>query len=99
MSHTLPKTEQYSLADQMRRASRSICANLAEGFAKHHSSNAEFKRFIAMAIGSSNEMIVWLDFCIDLKYTDEKVALPLKQEYTEIGKMLYKLSQNWISRK
>ncbi len=52
-----------------------------------------------MAIGSSNEMIVWLDFCIDLKYTDEKVALPLKQEYTEIGKMLYKLSQNWISRK
>ncbi len=82
----------------MRRASRSICANLAEGFSKHHSSDAEFKRFISMAIGSSNEMIVWMDFCSDFKYADTTKITELKQEYTELGKMLYKLSKNWVTR-
>ncbi|HEY8190682.1 MAG TPA: four helix bundle protein, partial [Micavibrio sp.] len=55
-----PKIEQFALADQIRRASKSICANIAEGFAKHYSSNQEFRRFLSMAIGSSDEMTVWL---------------------------------------
>ena len=38
-----PKVEQYGLADQVRRASKSICANLAEGYGKRRSSVAEFK--------------------------------------------------------
>ena len=41
-----PKEEQYGLADQMRRASKSICANLAEGYAKRAASNAEFNVFL-----------------------------------------------------
>lgn len=36
-----PRIEQYALADQMRRASKSVCANIAEGFARHHGSAAE----------------------------------------------------------
>ena len=51
-----PKVEQYGLADQVRRASKSICANLAEGFAKWHGSAPEFRRYVHMAIGSADEM-------------------------------------------
>ncbi len=42
-----PKVEQFGgLADQMRRASKSICGNIAEGFGKQRRSNAEFKRYL-----------------------------------------------------
>jgi four helix bundle protein len=58
-SLNFPAVEQHALADQVRRASKSICANLAEGFAKQYST-AEFKRFILMSIGSSDEMRVWI---------------------------------------
>ncbi|WP_244508299.1 MULTISPECIES: four helix bundle protein [unclassified Mesorhizobium] len=51
-----PKIEQYALADQMRRSSKAICANLAEGFAKQTHSRPEFARFISMALGSCSEM-------------------------------------------
>src|SRR5580704_12465663 len=54
-----PKIEQFGgLADQMRRASKSICGNLAEGFGKQRQSNAEFKRYLLMAVGSADEMQV-----------------------------------------
>jgi four helix bundle protein len=51
-----PKIEQYALADQVRRASKAICANLAEGFAKQRRSSAEYRRFLQMAIGSADEI-------------------------------------------
>ena len=66
-----PKLEQYALADQLRRASKSICANIAEGFARQKRSKAEFKRFLQMALGSSDEMRVWLRYSLDLGYIDE----------------------------
>lgn len=92
-----PKIEQYDLASQIRRASKSICANIAEGFAKHYHSKKEFQRFLAIALGSSNEMIVWIEFTKDLGYVSEDLTLTFKQEYIEIGKMLYSLSKNWKS--
>jgi 23S rRNA-intervening sequence protein len=46
-----PDIEQRALADQIRRASKSICANLAEGFGKQSHSNAEFRRFIRNGVG------------------------------------------------
>ena len=66
-----PRIEQRALADQIRRASKSICANIAEGFAKQGASAAEFKRYLAMAIGSADEMRVWARYCLDLGYIDE----------------------------
>ena len=45
-----PQIEQYALADQLRRSSKGICANVAEGFGKQSHSVAEFMRFIHMAI-------------------------------------------------
>jgi four helix bundle protein len=88
-----PRFEQYGLADQVRRASKGICANLAEGFAKQVLSKAEFKRFLVMAIGSSDEMRVWLRYCFDLGYIDKKEWEHWRSEYQQIAKMLHKLRQ------
>src|ERR1700750_2785562 len=83
-----PKIEQFALADQIRRASKSICANLAEGFAKQRASKAEFKRFISMALGSANETIVWIRYARELGYIPLEQSDRWKIEYESIAKML-----------
>ena len=55
-----PKHEQSELARQLRRASKSVCANIAEGFAKQRTSSAEFGRYLSIGIGSADEMRVWI---------------------------------------
>jgi four helix bundle protein len=90
-----PQNEQYGLADQLRRASKSICANVAEGFGKRSQSVAEFKRFVMMAIGSCDEMRVWLRYCLDLGYIDEGRWQAWREEYKEIAKMLQGLHRSW----
>ena len=87
----LPKIEQYALGDQVRRASKSVCANIAEGFGKQRQSAAEFKRFIMMAMGSADEMRVWSRYCYDLGYIDEQTWRHWRDEYQEIAKMLHGL--------
>jgi four helix bundle protein len=88
VSLTFPDIERYALADQIRRASKSVCANLAEGFAKQVSSPAEFRRFILMALGSADEMRLWSRYCLDLGYIDEDCRQVWRDEYQEIAKML-----------
>ena len=83
-----PQIEQYALANQIRRASKSICANIAEGFAKQRSSKAEFKRFLQMGLGSANEMLVWLQYCKELNYISEKDFSDWYSEYESVCKML-----------
>ena len=75
-----PKIEQHGLADQIRRASKSICGNIAEGFGKQRRSSAEFKRYLLMAIGSADEMQVWLRYCCDLEYVDQKMSAAWRDE-------------------
>ncbi len=90
-----PKLEQYELARQMRRASKSICANIAEGFGKQSISAAEFKRFLSMAIGSADEMRVWIRYSLDLGYINEAQSINWNESYTEIAKMLNGLHSKW----
>ena len=87
-SLAFPQVEQYALADQIRRASKGICANLAEGFGKQTHSKAEFRRFIYIAIGSADEMRVWLRYCFDLGYIQEQQWQTWRDEYETIVKML-----------
>ena len=93
-----PPLEQRALGDQIRRASKSICANLAEGFAKQGHSAAEFKRYVLIAIGSSDEMRVWVRYCLDLGYIDEATWQRWRDEYQEISKMLQGLWGKWQRR-
>jgi four helix bundle protein len=90
-----PEIERFGLAEQMRRASRSICANLAEGFARQRQSSPEFKRFLSMSIGSSDEMKVWLMFSRDLGYLDAGEVERLREAYTIVAKMLTGLADRW----
>lgn len=94
-SLTLPKAEQFALADQMRRASKSICANIAEGFGRQRASSAEFRRFLTIAIGSCDEMQVWTRYAFDLGYVAEETTGAWKREYVELAKMLRGLSESW----
>jgi four helix bundle protein len=80
------------LADQMRRASKSICSNLAEGYGRQKQSKAEFKRFLWMAIGSSDEMRVWARYALDLGYVDEQAWRGWRDEYQIISKQLQVLA-------
>ena len=94
-----PKIEQFAgLADQMRRASKSICGNIAEGFGKQRRSNAEFKRYLLMAIGSADEMQVWLKYCSDLGYVDQEACAQWRDEYRQIARMLQGLYTRWRAR-
>lgn len=88
VSKNFPDDEIYSLTSQIRRASKSICANLSEGFAKQNYSKAEFKRFVVMSIGSCSEVLVWSDYCKDLNYINVEIWKKWNIEYQEILKML-----------
>jgi four helix bundle protein len=93
-----PKIEQHGLADQIRRASKSICGNIAEGFGKQRRSGAEFKRYLLVAIGSADEMQVWLRYCSDLEYVDRAACERWRDEYRQIARMLQGLYTKWSAR-
>jgi four helix bundle protein len=91
-----PELEQRALADQVRRASKSVCANLVEGFAKQVQSKAEFRRFIVMAIGPADEMRLWSHYCFDLGYVDEETWRRWRDDYQEITRMLHGLAREAV---
>ena len=91
----LPRIEQFALADQLRRSSKSVCANLVEGFAKQSRSAAEYRRYLTVAIGSSDETQLWLRYCVDLGYVEEVVGRRWIADYVEISKMLQGLHASW----
>ena len=90
MSEGFPERERYAMEDQIRRAAVSIPMNIAEGYGKQESA-AEFKRYLRMAMGSSNEVSVLLDFAKDLGYLEEEKHSQMHAKYEEIGKMLHGL--------
>ena len=88
VSLDLPQIEQFALGDQIRRASKSICATIAEGFVKQAHSKAEFKRYLFMALGSAEEMRIWSRYALDLGYITEDQWQHWRDEYQGIAKML-----------
>ena len=87
---TFPKEEMYGIISQLRRAATSIPLNIAEGYAKKESQE-EFRRFLMIALGSSDEVQVLLDFAKDLEYMQESTYEKAKGEYEAISKMLHTL--------
>ena len=93
-SLSFPAIEQQGLADQVRRSSKGICANIAEGVGKQAFSPAECRRFLAIAIGSADEMRVWLRYALDLGYVDEPVWQRWRDAYQDIARMLQGLRRS-----
>ena len=94
LTKEFPEHEKYEIGSQMRRATLSIPLNIAEGYGKK-SSSKDFIRFLSIALGSSNEVMVLIDFIKDLGYIDEKNHKELISQYDVVGKRIYKLMNSW----
>jgi four helix bundle protein len=86
-SKSFPREERYSLTDQIRRSSRSVAANVAEGFRKRRYPNM-FVSKMADADSEAAETQVWLDFACDCGYMSQKRHDELISGYEDVGKML-----------
>ena len=93
ITRTFPEIERYDITSQIRRCSKSVPTNIAEGYGRR--SKEEFRRFLKISLGSCNELQVHLDFCKDLKYIKEEIYNELSKENDEIGRMLNATMQKW----
>ena len=85
----IPKIEQYGgIADQLRRSSKSIPANIVEGYGKSPFYKNDFKKMLIYALGSCDETQLWIEMSKDLGYLNENEYLIHKQDYQHIGRML-----------
>jgi four helix bundle protein len=78
-----PKEETYSLTDQIRRSSRSVCANITEAWRKRRY-EAAFVSKLNDAETEAAETQTWLQFAVKCEYIDRDEAAKLYQEYDEI---------------
>jgi four helix bundle protein len=88
-----PSEERYSLIDQIRRSSRSVCANLREAWAKRRY-EAHFISKLTDADGENSETETWLDFALDCGYLSPDDHSRLREECRQIGAMLGKMLNN-----
>jgi four helix bundle protein len=89
-----PEYEDRDLVQQMRRASKSIPSNIAEGFSKRRSAK-DFKLYLAHALGSANELLVHLRVAQELGYIRQEEATGLTEGYSIICRQMNRLIQKW----
>jgi four helix bundle protein len=97
LSKKFPKEETYSLTDQIRRSSRSVCANLAEAFRKRRYPKS-FVSKLSDCESESAETQVWLDFSLRCKYLIETEHFELNETYENIIGKIVTMSlhpENW----
>ncbi len=87
VSKDWPPEEKYSLTDQIRRSSRSVCSNLREAWAKRRY-EAHFISKLTDSDGENSETDTWLDFAHDCSYLNEEDYKRLTGKCSEVGKML-----------
>ena len=89
ISKSFPREEVYGLTSQLRRATVSIGANIAEGCGRR--SDGEFVRFLQIARGSSSEVEHHLLLARDLKFMPQSVYADLERKLAEVQRMLTSL--------
>lgn len=87
LSKSFPKEEKYSLTDQIRRSSRSVCACIAESYRKRKY-QAHFISKLSDADMENSETHVWLEFTFSCDYIERVTHERLVSEVIEIGKLL-----------
>jgi four helix bundle protein len=92
LADQLPQRQQYSLGEQLRRASLSVSTNLAEGTGRE--TNADRRRFYIMARGSAYECASILRVAYDCKYISETTFLHHRREAYELSAIISKVIQN-----
>ena len=96
LARNFPKEEKYSLTDQIIRSSRSVAANIVEGWGKRVYEN-EFRKYLIYSLGSLEETKVWLLFSRDCGYVSEEVYSRISLKCDEAGAKIFKLFGNWKS--
>lgn len=91
-SKNFPKEERYSLVDQIQRSSRSVCANLAEGWRKRRY-KAIFVNKLSDSAQEAAETQTWLEFAVKCKYIDEKTFEELDEKYEHVFAMLVSMER------
>ena len=90
VSKTFPPEEKYSLTDQIRRSSRSVCANFAEAYRKRKYV-AHFVSKLTDADGELHETSHWISTALACKYIADDEHVRFQMQIEEIGKMLGKM--------
>ena len=101
LSKSFPKEETYSLTDQIRRSSRSVCANLAEAWRKRRY-EAAFISKLSDTEAEAAETQVWLEFAVKCKYLNREEAAALYKTYDEIIRTTVGMithPETWVIRK
>jgi four helix bundle protein len=93
VSKKFPKEEMYSLTDQMRRSSRSVCSSIGEAYRKRDY-EAHFKSKSTDADMENTETRVWLDFARACGYITDDIWNDLDSKALEIGKLLNHMIEN-----
>jgi four helix bundle protein len=93
LSKCWPKEEKYSLIDQIRRSSRSVCANLREAWAKRRY-EAHFISKLTDCDGENGEIDTWLDYARDCGYITRQQHAGLTAETDSVGRMLGSMLNN-----
>lgn len=86
-SKQFPKEERYSLTDQIRRSSRSVCANLAEAWRKRRY-EGHFLSKLTDAEGEAGETQTWIQFAVKCGYLDRPAAVAVHTLYDEVLRMI-----------
>ena len=87
------KEEKYSLTDQIRRSSRSVCANLAEAYRKRDYPKHFFLK-LTDCQGENSETLVWLDFAMEYNYNTVEEYNRLIELNNEVGRLLTYMMNN-----
>ena len=93
ITKTFPSEEKYSLVDQIRRSSRSVCANLAEAWRKRRY-KASFVAKLIDAEGEANETQVWIDIACRCGYMNGSEAKQIDQKYNHIIGQIILIKEN-----
>lgn len=93
ISKAFPKEEKYSLTDQIRRASRSVCSCVGEAYRKRQYT-AHFVSKSSDADSENTETRVWLDFALACGYIIEETWNGLENKADEIGRLLNHMIEN-----
>ena len=92
-SKNFPAEEKYSLTDQIRRSSRSVCSNLAEGYRKRQY-EAHFISKVSDEDMENSETQVWMDFSHECNYISKETHNKLIEKSEEVGRLLNHMIAN-----
>lgn len=93
ITKTFPSEERFGITSQIRRSSRSVCSNLAEGYRKRRYP-AHFVSKVTDSDMENTETQVWLDFALACEYLTQEVYNKLLNSSDEVGRLINHILEN-----